>query len=258
MPVASKDFKSKLRFTNRAENYNKYRPKYPKALFTWVEDKLGPGLNRKVADLGSGTGIFSQHLLNQGYEVYAVEPNKEMRRMAETKIQDSLNFFSVQGEAEATGLGEQSVDLVTSAQAFHWFGTQKTVDEIRRILKDHGKVLLVWNIRDYENDPFQKGYENLMADHCREYKDVHHTYFDKDGLGELFRASRVQKMSFPNFQIFDLEGLIGRTESCSYCPLPEDEFYGPLIEGITKLYSRYQRQGRVDFKYITESYLISL
>jgi SAM-dependent methyltransferase len=212
-----------------------------------VEDKLGPGLNRKVADLGSGTGIFSQHLLNQGYEVYAVEPNKEMRRMAETKIQDSLNFFSVQGEAEATGLGEQSVDLVTSAQAFHWFGTQKRsmkFEEYSKIMERYFWSGILGITRMIHSKKAMKILWLITAGNTRM---CHHTYFDKDGLGELFRASRVQKMSFPNFQIFDLEGLIGRTESCSYCPLPEDEFYGPLIEGITKLYSRYQRQGRVDF-----------
>jgi ubiquinone/menaquinone biosynthesis C-methylase UbiE len=218
MPTVSKDFKSKLRFTKRAENYRKYRPRYPKDLFAWLQEKLGPGAGKIAADIGSGTGIFTQHLLGHGYQVYAIEPNKEMRRMAEESLSSDPGFFSVQGEALATGLGDSTVDIVTSAQAFHWFGGKESAKEMRRILKKNGKVLIVWNMRDYENDPFQEEYEKLLSQYCREYKDVHHSRFGKKGLGELFSASKVLKMRFNNYQIFDLEGLLGRTEAAVTAP----------------------------------------
>ena len=111
------------RFSDRAENYAKYRPGYPDEMLQYFRDLVTPPAT--VADIGSGTGILTRQLLNSGYELYAVEPNEAMRREAERTLSGHPGFRSMDGTAEATTLADRSVDLITCAQAFHWFDRVK-------------------------------------------------------------------------------------------------------------------------------------
>ena len=119
-----------------------------------------------IADIGSGTGISTQLLLSAGCEVYAVEPNREMREAAERILQGQAGFHSVDGTAEATTLPNQSVDLIVAAQAFHWFAPLPTRAEFDRILKPDGHVVLMWNARHLDSTPFLRGYEALVHNLC--------------------------------------------------------------------------------------------
>src|SRR5688572_11749971 len=109
------------RFTHRADAYVKSRPSYPAGLFDVLRDECGLGPSSVVADLGSGTGIFTRLLLERGATVHAVEPNDDMRGEAERTLASEPRFHSVKGTAEATTLAAGSIHLVTAAQAFHWF-----------------------------------------------------------------------------------------------------------------------------------------
>ena len=100
-----------------------------------------------VADVGSGTGILTALLLDHGNTVHAVEPNAAMAAEATARLGGNPRFHAVAGRAEATGLPDASCDVVTAAQAFHWFDIDPTRREFRRILRPGGAVVLVWNIR---------------------------------------------------------------------------------------------------------------
>ena len=100
-----------------------------------------------IADFGSGTGLLAQLFLDFGVEVYGVEPNASMRAAAEQLLARFPRFHSVQGTAETSGLPDQSCDIVTSGQSFHWFDPVRTRQECRRILRPAGWVVLVWNVR---------------------------------------------------------------------------------------------------------------
>src|SRR5437016_5211234 len=121
------------RFSDRVENYAKYRPHYPEAALEFMREIVPR--SAKIADVGSGTGILTKQLLDAGYEVYAIEPNGPMRREAERSMDANPRFHSVKGSAESSLLPDQSIDFITSAQAFHWFDRAKTKVEFRRILK---------------------------------------------------------------------------------------------------------------------------
>ncbi len=109
------------RFSNRVDNYVKYRPGYPVEVLTYLKDKFNLTAMSTIADIGSGTGIFTKLLLDEGYAVYAIEPNEAMPQAAEATLVSYKNFYSIPGAAEATGLEADSIDLVVCAQAFHWF-----------------------------------------------------------------------------------------------------------------------------------------
>src|SRR6516164_3655484 len=98
------------RFSDRVENYTKFRPDYPDALIRFMQQRLpGPAV---IADVGSGTGILSNQLLGVGYTVFGVEPNEPMRREAERRLGRQPTFHSVAGTAEETTLDPGSADAV--------------------------------------------------------------------------------------------------------------------------------------------------
>src|SRR5262249_648330 len=141
------------RFGARVDDYVKARPSYPAGLLAVLARECGLDKKSIVADLGSGTGIFTRLLLESGATVYAVEPNDEMRAAAERDLA-SERFHSVRGRAEATTLPDASIDLATAAQAFHWFDVEATRRELVRILRPAGLAVLVWNDRDAQATPF--------------------------------------------------------------------------------------------------------
>ena len=119
------------RFSDRVENYIKYRPSYPDEVLTHLARQCNLTSGSAIADIGSGTGIFSGLLLAQGYKVYAVEPNESMQEAAIKLFGDNQNFIPIAGAAEATSLPGNSIDLVVCAQAFHWFDAEKTKTEFK-------------------------------------------------------------------------------------------------------------------------------
>lgn len=131
------------RFSKHAEYYDKYRPGYPESLLAYFDSEVGFSPKSIVADIGSGTGILSAMFLKNGNMVFGVEPNEDMRRIAEANLGSYPNFRSVDGSAESTNLRESSVDFITAGQSFHWFDRPRARKEFRRILRNEGWVVLV-------------------------------------------------------------------------------------------------------------------
>src|ERR1051326_398324 len=99
---------STSRFSDRVENYVKYRPGYPQAILSTLRDECGLTADSVVADIGSGTGILAEMFLKSGASVYGVEPNREMRQAGERLLGAYPDFTSREGTAEATGLPDAS------------------------------------------------------------------------------------------------------------------------------------------------------
>jgi SAM-dependent methyltransferase len=142
-------------FASAADIYERARPSYPQDAIDWLvaHTELGPG--RTVVDLGAGTGKLTRLLLPTGARVIAVEPIPEMRAHIEgAEVLD--------GTAEAIPLPDASADVVTVAQALHWFDQDRALPEIHRVLREAGRLVLVWNMRDLDN-PVQRGVEDLIS-----------------------------------------------------------------------------------------------
>jgi ubiquinone/menaquinone biosynthesis C-methylase UbiE len=97
----------------------KYRPRYPDGLISYLKSELGFSEKSIVADIVSGTGILSEMFLRNGNIVLGVEPNEDMRKIAEANLGSYSNFRSVNGSAESTKLSEGSIDFITAGQSFH-------------------------------------------------------------------------------------------------------------------------------------------
>ncbi|MDB6091313.1 MAG: Methyltransferase type 11 [Gammaproteobacteria bacterium] len=242
------------RFSTRVENYIKYRPSYPPAVLELLRVKCALARTSSVADVGSGTGILTELLLETGAEVFAVEPNREMREAAERLLSDYGRFRSVHGTAEETTLAAASVDLITASQAFHWFDVQKARSELARILRPGGRVALIWNERPLEPLPFLDDYEALLRRHCAEYDQVTSHRVHEPKIREFFGRRLPELAMFPNRQTFDFAGLEGRLLSSSYAPEPGHPQYEPMIAGLRDLFERHHRAGKVVFPYRTLVY----
>ena len=134
------------KFNGMGKIYSKYRPSYPFSFIDYLFTDVGISQNSIIADIGSGTGILTRQLLEKGCKVYGVEPNADMRVIAESNLREFPGFTSVNRGAENTTIDDNSVDYITVAQAFHCFDRERLKKECHRILKPEGKVVLVWNV----------------------------------------------------------------------------------------------------------------
>ena len=240
------------RFSRRAEYYDAYRPKYPRALVNYLESQLSFSQQAIVADVGSGTGILTELIVQNGNTVFGVEPNEDMRKMAEANLSKYPGFKSINASAEATTLLSSSVDFITAAQSFHWFRSEAAKTEFRRILRRDGWVVVLWNTRK-TSTPFLQGYEELVTYIAAEKKNrVSHEDLSEAKMSEFLGAYKKTKLD--NSQQLTLRGMIGRLLSASYSPLPNEPHYEELVRRATELFNRYQQDGKVTFEYWTEVY----
>ena len=245
---------SKERFSNRVENYVRYRPAYPAAVLAVLREEIGFAPTWKVADVGSGTGISAELLLKNGNEVFAVEPNGPMRAAAERLLSGYERFHSVVGSAEETTLPANSVDAVVAAQAFHWFDPLAFGAECRRILKPGAWAVLLWNARRLAATSFLRDYEALIKKYATDYAQVRHENVDAARLDLFFGKGRWQKRVVDNAQRLTLEGLRGRTLSSSYVPAAGDPAQRLLLDELDVLFVREALEDRVVIEHDAEIY----
>jgi SAM-dependent methyltransferase len=237
------------RFSDRAEDYVRYRPGYPAAAFDAMLEGLDPaGLT--AAAVGAGTGISARLLAARGVRVIAVEPNREMREAAEPDPRITWR----EGTGEATGLPDASVGLVLCAQSFHWMRASEAIAEFHRILAPGGRLAMMWNNRD-RSDPMTKGYiEAIHAVHGEH--PVERAPFEPEVMSAHGLFTPPRQIAVPNDQFLDgREALLGRATSASYVP-KDGERLARLTALLDQLYERHHdARGRVRLQYVTNLYL---
>ena len=241
------------RFSNRVDNYVKYRPSYPPAILRYLEIHYGLTPASTIADIGSGTGLLTKLFLDNGNRVYGVEPNEAMRLAAEQFLAGYPHFVSAAATAEATTLPDHTIDFVTAGQAFHWFDPQPTRNEFRRILRPQGHVVLIWNTR-HPDSPFMQAYDALLERWAVQYLALRHQESLEEGLTSFF-SGQWEKVLFDNSMVHDNEGLRGRTLSSSYAPLPGHPHHPPLMDGLNELFGQYQENGQVTLLFQTTLFI---
>lgn len=245
---------AKQRFSNRVADYIRYRPGYPSAIHEVLRAECGLRPGHVIADIGSGTGFLSELFLQKGNRVFGVEPNEAMRQAGEEYLASFDGFTSVNGSAEATTLDDASVDFVTAGQAFHWFDQDAARREFTRILKPNGWVVVVWNERRTDANPFVREYENILRKFGTDYERVKESYPTEDHMREFFGPSPYASRSLPNFQEFDFEGLAGRLRSSSFIPAPDAPTFAPMMAELQSIFVEYNQDDRVRLEYSTRVY----
>ena len=232
-------------FTNRAENYNESRPGYANGVIELLFRDIVKE-NYKIADIGSGTGIFAKIFIERGFDVFCVEPNENMRAHAEKKFVDvaagvntvNKHFISIAASAEATTLPAHSIDLVTAASAFHWFDAEKFYIECKRILKPKGIFFAVANGRNY-NDPFTLCQHELCTELCRNFTSLRHGLNKSIPKFETFFGSNIQHVEFDLPLEYTKEKFVQRSLSSSYAPEPNTAEHEKYIDKLRMLMDKF-------------------
>jgi SAM-dependent methyltransferase len=241
------------RFSDRVENYVRYRPGYPPEVMQTLQAECGLAPGHAVADIASGTGIWTRMLLGNGNPVFGVEPNSEMRGAGERLLSEFPKFTSIAGTAEATTLTDQSVDFVTAAQAAHWFDRVRARREFVRILKPGGWLVLLWNERVTDSTKFLRDYEQLLLTYGTDYQDIRHEH-TTDAVNEFFDPAPFRKRVFDLRQEFDYAGIEGRLLSSSYAPGLEHPQHAPMLKALRRIFDDCAVDGRAAFDYKTRLY----
>jgi SAM-dependent methyltransferase len=241
------------RFSDRVENYIRARPGYPPEVIPMLRGECGLTTTSVIADIASGTGIFTRLLLENGNPVFAVEPNAEMRSAAEKLLASYPNFKSVAGSAEVTTLPSHSMQFITAAQAAHWFDLPRTRAEFARVLEPGGWVVLLWNERLTSSTPFLQNYEELLLTYAIDYKEVRHEKTTAV-IGEFFAPLAHRERKFSTHQDFDFAGLEQRLLSSSYAPLAGHPNHAPMLGELRRIFSAGERGGKVRIDYETRVY----
>ncbi|MGA8490232.1 MAG: class I SAM-dependent methyltransferase [Terriglobales bacterium] len=241
------------RFSSRVNNYVRYRPGYPREVLDLLKKECSLTAGSLIADIASGTGIFTQMLLENGNRVFGVEPNAEMSRAGEEFLRSYSRFTSIAGTAEATTLPDQSVDIVTAAQAAHWFDRQKARREFVRILKAGGWCVLLWNERRTDTTPFLRDYEQLLLTYGTDYQEVRHERTTAEIAG-FFSPSPFRSSALEMCQHVDYAGLEGRLLSSSYTPTPDHANYESMLRELRRTFDAHEINGRVSLDYNTLVY----
>lgn len=245
---------NKERFTDRVDNYVKYRPAYPVDAIDFLYEKLGFRSDSVIADLGAGTGIFSKLLLERGSMVIGVEPNEAMRGAAVKALGDSERYRASEGSAEETGLPPHSVDFIVCAQSYHWFDKELAKAEFQRILKPGGKVVLIWNSRKISGTPFLEQFERLLLTYGTDYEKVAHKSISLNTLRPYFADGGPTLDTFSIEQLLDLDALKGRLMSSSYSPTPGHPRFESMMKELEVIYRSNESDGVVTMEYVTELY----
>lgn len=239
-------------FSSRADQYRKYRPHYPPQMLDWVRGECGLAPEWSVADIGSGTGISSELFLQNGNRVFAVEPNAEMRRVAEAAFTSNPNFISLDGTAEATALPDACVDLVAVGQAFHWFDPVTARGEFRRILKPGGWVAIFFYVPP-EDSGFSKALGELFSTRTATMG-MQHRPMDLEELAAFFSPGFCTIHQIETGQFVDYETVEGGFLSSAYAPKPGDPQYKPMLDALRRIFTEHAHEGKVPLPYNTMIY----
>jgi SAM-dependent methyltransferase len=253
MPNSMPASNATSRFSDRVENYVRYRPGYPAEVIQALTTECGLAPSHVVADIASGTGIWTRMLLENGNPVFGIEPNAGMRQAGERLLAVFPKLTSVAGTAEATTLADESVDFVTAAQAAHWFDRERARHEFVRILKPSGWLVLLWNERLTDSTKFLRDYEQLLLTYGTDYQEIRHER-TTDAVNEFFDPAPFQARVFEMRQEFDYAGIEGRLLSSSYAPGPEHPQHAPMLRELRRVFDASAVEGRATFEYKTRVY----
>jgi SAM-dependent methyltransferase len=230
-------------FARSVEAYERARPEYPQEAIAWVAGEFDLTTTRPprtVVDLAAGTGKLSRPLAALGCEVIAVEPVAEMRAAIGPGIR------AIDGTAEHMPLPDESADVVTVGQAFHWFDGRRALAEIERVLRPGGALALLWNRRPVESSELHAAISAIVKPYQGDAP--------RHGSGawrDAFAGRELEERVFPFSQRLDADGLADRVGSTSFIAALDEDEHAKVLERVRALV----HGDSVDVPYVCEVHI---
>ena len=238
-------------FSSKVSDYAASRPDYPAALFEALHVACHLKPNVVVADVGAGTGLLTQGLLERGYTVTAVEPSDSMRAAADHTLAARFKRYrSASGTAEHLPLPDASADLITAAQAFHWFDVAAARAEFLRVLKPQGQVALIWNDRVL-TDPLHVALDLIFAQYGGAKRGALLAHEERGQVPAFFGSCTPQQLTWPHEHRLSEEGLLSLVFSRSYMPVRDSEPGHQASQVVRDVYHRLAHKDGLDVRYTT-------
>lgn len=237
-------------FSSKVADYVASRPDYPAPLFESLKVECRLPLGAVVADIGAGTGLLTQGLLVHGYNVIAIEPNAAMRAAADHMLKRFQGYSSVDGTAESIPLSPSSVDLITAAQAFHWFEIDRAKTECLRVLRPHGQVALIWNDR-VSSDPLHIAIDEVFAQFGGAKRDALVAHEKRGDIPKFFGATVPSERTWPHEHFLNEAGLLSLVFSRSYMPDRNSPSGKEVGRKIRQVFKRFATDGHLVVRYTT-------
>jgi SAM-dependent methyltransferase len=217
-------------FARAADAYERARPSYPEEAVAWMSERCGLGAESTVVDVGAGTGKLTRLLPATGARVIAIEPVAEMR----AKLDGLGGVAALDGTAESLPLADAFADVVTVAQAFHWFDHERALPELHRVLRAGGHLVLFWNNRDL-SDPVQAAVEEILAPlRGTVTSQLGGTWRDPLARSPLFGPAETREFEYvQRFTADDLRDRVSSTSFVAAMPPDERESLLERVRGVT-------------------------
>lgn len=223
-----------------ADSYERGRPGYPEDAVRWlVGDEPCD-----VVDLGAGTGKLTRSLVELGHRVTAIEPLPEMLELLPAAAPGA---FAILGNAEVIPLPDAFADVVTAAQAFHWFDHAVALPEIARVLRPGGRLAFVWNTRD-DREPWVAKLSETIGSESIERVDA------QDPVGNSGLFGPVESTTFSWVQQINRETLRDLVLSRSYCASKQPAAREEILIEVDRLFDEHAVDGELELPYVTECY----
>jgi SAM-dependent methyltransferase len=227
-----------------ADAYERARPGYPDDAVGW----LAGDEPCDVVDLGAGTGKLTRSLVAHGHRVTAVEPLEEMLAQLRVAVPGAI---AGRGSAEEIPLRDACADVVTCAQAFHWFDQEVALREIARVLRPGGRLALVWNTRDDSQGWVAELTDTVIG--RSEFREGGVVAATAD-IGEAGLYGPVEHASFAHVQLLGRDALVELVRSRSQCAVLSEDERRPVLDHVATLFDAHSRDGVLAMPYVTECF----
>lgn len=231
------------KFSKKAEQYAKGRPDYPEEVIDYIKTLIDDGA--KVADIGAGTGKLTELLAKAGYEVFAVEPNADMYAQLSLAIAKYPNVKTIFATSEKTTLAYESIDLITVAQALHWFNLEEFEIECKRILKPNGWIIALYNNVSVGN--------NKIKLHDKDKNEIPKQAKYKTEATDIFFINPIIQ-KYTNPISYTRESWLAYMMSHSHSPLPAAENYNDYVRKVNEIFDYENKEGFLHRVIITTIY----
>jgi SAM-dependent methyltransferase len=235
-------------FARNAGDYERARPGYPATAVSFLARRLELAAGRTVVDVGAGTGKLTRLLLAAGAHVIAVEPVGAMRDLLPAAVE------ALAGTAESLPLAAGVADAVTIAQAFHWFDLDRSLPEIRRVLRADGRLAVLSNRRD-PDDAVQSAFAEVLFRH-RAHPSLELEFAAVEALDRSGIFTVLEREGFPFVHELPAADIVALAASESSIALLEDDDRAAALDDFARLAEN--QPDPVRLRYVTDVVVAAL